>query len=474
MIIYMDKSAAKEADLIANHDKFYSNKNTLENISSYTADSPLEDKSVTIIGHTTEARNTVGNKTAPQIAKSLANRYKENKKTLTDLFLVACESGTKTTKSGVFWGSTKSPSFAQQLADEMYKLGFVNINVYSVKPPEGADAIRVTIDKDGLAPGAVRAVAYMNPETTNYEDNKSTKNIKRPINHAKQTIMNAEKTHQETFKAVDSKHIPSQKKESHSLTPKAVDSKHIPSQKKESHSLTPDETPHEKYLEKLLAKNGILWRLFYAVFGAPSITNLLAQQLRLIKKDEREVLNELDQFKTENNAKITEKTSTTACLMNTASKAFSSEGTNEHWQSLAKYLALDPNADILTREDAWNNLNNQTSTKSDPDFPDLKNQVQSLHKKIITIKEGKQNIKDGLLTIINDYIKKNQGSTHQSKREIMGEIKKYLNNPTENNWNSVTIKAEQHTGWDKGFFSRVRDIKEQTEIFHDLMMKKNP
>ena len=160
--------------------------------------------------------------------------------------------------------------------------------------------------------------------------------------------------------------------------------------------------------------------------------------------------------------------------MNTASKAFSSEGTNEHWQSLAKYLALDPNADILTREDAWNNLNNQTSTKSDPDFPDLKNQVQSLHKKIITIKEGKQNIKDGLLTIINDYIKKNQGSTHQSKREIMGEIKKYLNNPTENNWNSVTIKAEQHTGWDKGFFSRVRDIKEQTEIFHDLMMKKNP
>jgi hypothetical protein len=453
----MDESAAIEADLIAKHDQFFSKNKTLEDISNYTNVSAVEDKSVTIIGHTTEARNTVGNQTALQIAESLAKRYNENKKTLTELFLVACESGTKSTKSGFFGGSTESTSFAQQLADEMYKLGFDNINVYSVKPPEGADAIRVTIDKNGLSTGAVRAVAYMNPATTNYEDNKSTnKKIKPPSKPDKKIIMTAEKTHQETFKAV-------------------VDSKHIPSQKKESHSLTLDETRHEEYLEKLLAKNGILCRLFYAVFGAPNITNLLAHQLRLIKKDEREVLNELNELKMDTKSEIDQKTGIINNAIDAVKKTLGNSGSNMHWQSLAAYLALDPNAEIKKRKEAWKKLMRQTTNNAEPNFPEVMEKVKNLHKKIIDNETRRKDIKDQLSDIIDRYIIKNTSSpTHKSKCSVMTAIKTYLTDPNEENWNKVTQKAQDSPGWDKGFFSKVRDIKEQTEIFHDEINKNNP
>lgn len=77
------------------------------------------------------------------------------------------------------------------------------------------------------------------------------------------------------------------------------------------------------------------------------------------------------------------------------------------------------------------------------------------------------------MDIIDDYLDTHKDADdpmHQAKCRVMEKIKTYVNEPTPLNWAAIAQATspdnEANKGWDEGYFSRVQDIKEQTEIFH--------
>lgn len=210
MIISMDEDAKKQATYISNYDhngnglRAPGNKTNLESISDYASLGALHEKTLSLIGHTTNSRDTVGDKTAKEIAINLGSKYVD-KSQLNDIFLIACEGSIESTQEG-FFANKKQKSFAQKLADELFSLGFENVNVYSARAPEDATAIRVTIDtSNGVTQGKVGAVAYMNKYTEDYENNKDAgiKTKFDPAQYNSQKLMenkNGATSHQQSFK----------------------------------------------------------------------------------------------------------------------------------------------------------------------------------------------------------------------------------------------------------------------------------
>lgn len=199
MIIWMEKADEKYATNVSEYDQRCNTlKSTVSesNLFSYDSMPHTNDATVSFIGHTTDELNTVGGKTAVDMAKDLASKYSD-KSQLKEVFLIACEGSKEKTVEGVF-ANTKQKAFAQKLADELYALGFHDVSVYSARAPEKAVAIRVVVD-DGLTPGKVTAVAYMNPYTEDYEDKKK-RGPKTDEYNKKQLITNNNTNHQQSFK----------------------------------------------------------------------------------------------------------------------------------------------------------------------------------------------------------------------------------------------------------------------------------
>jgi hypothetical protein len=211
------------------------------------------------------------------------------------------------------------------------------------------------------------------------------------------------------------------------------------------------------YLEKLLAKNGILWRLLNA-FGAPDITNLfdLDAQNRSIKNYEKDLLDVLGLMKSNFNKHYTDK-----------------DLNHENAHLVRGYFNLDKNTDIETRNQAWSSLNSiNTNVLDDDTFKEFLKNIGKTHQQLVNIDRQKNIIKQSLSQSIAAYIDKHKDSiTHQSKCRVMTVIQNYLNNPSVENWSQVTKIANNTTspGWDKGFFSQVRGLKKQVESFHSLL-----
>ncbi len=465
MIISMDDSAIEEGLLIAGRDASLTGQPP-EKCSKYSDKTALTDASITFIGHTDDTRATVGGEKPKQMAAKIAQRYGKHQSSLKEVFLVACESGTRSTQENWLWGSTISPSFAQQLAEEMAEVGFTDIKVYSAKPPEGAHAMRVTITKNfgPFVGGTVGAIAYMNEYTTNFEDSQGTDapiKVKNPTHreqHKVVKIMEPKSSHQETFKAA-----------CEACVPKGT---------RRQESNPPLET--RDYLGKLLENKGVLQRLFYAIFGAPVITNLMAEQLRLMKEKEEPALHALRQLNEEISLDVQNKINTPLAAVNrfavffTTQKAPQTKGT-----ALSHYLNLPQNTLWEERDKAWQTLQPHADKFVEDkklgkrSYQSIYAEINAEHTKLAQINEEKNGIKKQLVDIIDYYLDTHRDAAdpmHQAKRRVMETIKTYVNDPTPSNWTAIkeatSADNEANKGWDEGYFSRVQDIKEQTEIFH--------
>jgi hypothetical protein len=135
-------------------------------------------ESVTLFGHSTDSRDTLGGQSASQIAAFLVKIY-EKKNPLT-INLLTCEGAMKT---DVAFGLFQRAEFAQALANALGAQG-VRAQVIAIEPPQGAVAMRVSIDQEpgladrrlGAKEGQVRAIAYGNKDTEAYEDTLSALN----------------------------------------------------------------------------------------------------------------------------------------------------------------------------------------------------------------------------------------------------------------------------------------------------------
>jgi hypothetical protein len=210
------------------------------------------------------------------------------------------------------------------------------------------------------------------------------------------------------------------------------------------------------YLETLLAKNGILWRLLNA-FGAQDITNLfdLDAQNRSIKNYEKYLLGNLELMKSNFNNPYTDK-----------------DLNYDNARLVLGYLNLGRNTDIETRDKAWSSLLKINTEDLDVNLKKYWENIGKTHQKLLDINDQKEGIKKNLSQIIGAYIAKHSNSnTHRSKCLVMSAIQQYLDNPSVNNWMKVTNIANNQTspGWDKGFFSQVRGLKKQVESFHSLL-----
>ena len=464
MIISMDDSAVEEGRLIAEHDRFFTHK-LPEKCTAYSDNTSLVDASLTLIGHTDDSRLTVGGQTPKQMAENIARRYGRHKASLKEVFLVACESGATSTQENWLWGSTTSPSFAQQLAEEMVGVGFTDIKVYSAKPPEGAHAMRVTITKFGpFGGGAVGAIAYMNEYTTNFEDSQGTDaaiKVRQPIHrdqHKVVKIMEPFLSHQETFKAVFSPYVPKGTIRQESNPPLET----------------------RDYLGKLLENKGVLQRLFYAIFGAPVITNLMAEQLRLMKEKEEPALHALRQLNEEISLDVQNKINAPLAAVNRFAVFFTTQKAPQtKWTALNDYLNLPQNTLWEDRDKAWLTLQAhaaefvQNKNLGKRPYQSIYAELNAEHTKLAGINEEKNGIKNQLVDIMDDYLMTHNNAKdpmHLAKCRVMKKIKIYVNDPTPFNWTAIeeatSPNNEANKGWDEGYFSRVQDIKEQTEIFH--------
>lgn len=141
---------------------------TRETIIKFTADLRLSTTEITLAAHSSEGAATVGGRTPPQLAADFSTMFTgKNKTDLKHLYLISCEAGVS------FEGS---PSYAQQLACEMQRLGFAALCVHAVAPPVDQSFVGMRVEvvtRGGLSghtPGHVNAYLYKNAFSESLDD----------------------------------------------------------------------------------------------------------------------------------------------------------------------------------------------------------------------------------------------------------------------------------------------------------------
>lgn len=379
--------------------------NPEEGTTDYNSQSSLTDSSVSLIGHT-DGTGNVGEQTPEQIAANLAKRYKDNKEKLREVFLIACEAGHSTKRTLEFRGQ----NFAQRLSNALQAQGFDGVQVYAATPPKNAVATRVTINTRG----EVNAESYLTKEATHFFDNQKRKPTA-DIEAAKKSLttgetLNGEKlnnpTHKEKFRAYFVPH-----------GPRPVEA---------------------NYLNKLLANNGFLDSLFYAIFGDKYHAKKLLH--KYVDVTQRSAIA---------NNNLTE-------LRRGATQIDS--------KSLTNYLNLDIDTPLPKRESLFTKFQTMVSKAKYVGHDATINQVSDLHEEICSIQKDRDAIKEELIRIMREYITKHQDNPSKaSKVNVMEALLNYTECPIKNNWKAVEEATTTNPGWDKGFFDPVQTLKTQIE-----------
>jgi hypothetical protein len=419
-----------------------------------------KDKSVTLVGHTDESRSTLGGKTARSIANELKDKYGSNLKELKEIFLFACEAGTKQERKGKL-GTEISESFAQELINELALLGFSDtLIVYSVEPPEGAQSMRVsTTVKGGIrgffSEGMVKAFAYMNKESEAYDRALAEgRNLDKPPNYDRRIILEptGQETLEETFRRAATRFT------SKGATP---EQQNAAARKLES-----------EYLEKVLNNRSPLKQLLLQFFGTPVLTKVLLNRLQNVTERETSVIKESEELK----AKI---------FSVVEGKIAASSGANSNkrkWVDLRNYLN-ESSSSFDKISTSWNNLKKYKSeftevtkgyiTNTDKrgktlnglTYKETYEKIEKNHEQRAKLATEREGIKKEILETINTYLKAHKepykDSVHEAKNKVMTALKDYIESPTSKNWREVETTTTKNIGWDQGYFSKVGQIHEE-------------
>jgi hypothetical protein len=403
------------------------------------------DESVTLVGHTDDSRDTVGDKSPEQIAAALAAKYGQNKGNLKEIFLFACEAGVKTDQANCF---------AQDLADELVLQGFSeNLIVHSVEPPEGTYSMYVGVTSKSLGgeiagKGQIEAYAYKNKESAEYDRAKAvgqSAQIAKPQNYSKQNIIAAEigEVYQDTFRRAGKKYQATG-----------------PNLKEQNNAAIVS----EGYLKSILDSRGIFKKIM-AMFGSPALADEMKTNLDTLNQKEAGI-----------NAKI-------AALKDNISRDVGLKigkvryaSSNDKWKDLKNYLDSDQAAwatkrkaaaALFKHEDEFTNADNGKKTLNGQDerfhtYKDVYNELRGYHQELANINRQKNEIRGNILEVIDKYQGTHKGDpAYAAKIAVMQALRAYVSKPTPERWQNIEKATRNNPGWDKGFFSQVGKVHEE-------------
>ena len=412
-----------------------SSKKTAPTWSKFEDNNSTTDDSVTLAGHTDDTHGTVGGASPCAIAKGLAKKYGSNKQLLTEVILVACESGSPIKREGMFYGSNFSEPFAQELADEMLKVGFTNENltILSATPPEGAVAMRVSVvtqsNTNQQRLGQVSAFAYM--------DKDNSQGLAKSANQVIKELWQTQKgeTYQEAFR-----------NNAGSFKPK--------NQSRQDPTV---------YLTEILNKRGLLKKLLDAIYQKPLFSKTLLAGISAIKQKQQKAREEI----------VLLKSSIEVSVNNKIAKNWSGR---DKWQRLKEYLDCMSESSI-PNQNKWTRLSLhrhefQIDTKTlglnstPPTYKQMFDKVEQHQKKIEELAGHVNEKKKSIISFMEKYVEKHNKNgppdkKHKPKIEVMKALKSYIENPTATTWNSITEATQKNPGWDAGCFSQVSNVHDQ-------------
>jgi hypothetical protein len=482
-------------------------------------DSPKE---IVFCGHSSEAlinssTRIISSQNAQSLAKAIKDKYKKNpgnKKSLEHFYLISCEAGLKV-------GGT--PSFAETFTEEMFKLGFTNLQVHAMTPPLIADAGSI-VQTEGKVGEALEISAWGYKTTKDMEQDQllqqnqdeslkaltkeetELKKLGKPpglltspreYNFWKQKKGILDKKILALNKAIEGV-----KEKQEALRVYTCQSQHFKEamnkpwntfrSKQKASDLYLDEN---SCLERLGANSW--WSQFIAFLTETKVfTSQLAKHLKMFQHDKVHLNN--NQKELETAIKQYQNLSTRSNLIKNTRLVL---GDSSKSQTLAAEFRValatnEPKQEDLTKiQKAYNNFKRDKSQDTSLDHiyntlsEHLNNKINLISQERI-IRAGlsnaiatyiSQHVSDNKLENLTDKngmhllrlkanpFDKNTPQKNQGKVYVMMAIHAFLQDPSKQLYNKIIEAQNRYPQWNKGFLSQVRTTMAKVERFHEEM-----
>ena len=221
----------------------------------------------------------------------------------------------------------------------------------------------------------------------------------------------------------------------------------------------------ENFLDRMLAKDSIFQKILRFITGNNSFTQVLADQLSMIKtaevllvKQRTSIKSNIDaeRVKDKSEGKLTSLTFDTAIAkVYKAMDAYFENQSDDSWRKF---------------ESQYNKYKEDKKTYHNPKLEAQVEKLKANNESLKQQQEGRKEIKLRIERVIASYLRKHEkehDEIHDAKRGVVNAIKKYVEEPCDENWDAIDAITKQSSGWNKGFFSQVALMKVEVERFHD-------